>query len=1831
MLAAMLCTLNAFADGYTRLWKQYAEAQSKDLPQNEMAALKAIMTKSAAERCYGHLLKAELLNVSVLAQLSPDSLQPAVDRLKARLKSVEGSDYPAAAVYNCALGRLYRDNDALQGDRNKISHDYFKAAMAHPQQLADYKSTEMQPAIIEGGDSRLFDDDLLSVIGYETKSFGVLNKFYRVSGNRHGEMFSALEMLKAKRGSYKGNAGKSDYLNAVDSLVEQFGDLRACGEVALEHYYFINAYKNTTDEDRIKYIRYALNRWGTYPPISELRNEERSLTNPSFSATIKNSTVIPDAPQTVYLNNIRNLSSLTMTISLLSVNGDTELNPSDDKDYEVLKKGATVIKELTQTQTYFGHQEYQKFNDSLLVSGLPAGVYMVEITTDPKTEPERCLYYVSNVRVVYEKLPKNNMRIVVVNATTGQPIPNAGVRLTMNAVNGSENRNTVALTCGENGEVMYRYNKEPRRIYAYIATDKACPDYNCMSANFNYYDVYDKREATQIYTDRAIYRPGQTVHVSAILSSCQGLTTNVLSDKEVEIALYDANYREVEKKTVKTDNMGTCVADFTLPASGLTGNFHITVNNSRSKYIKVEEYKRPTFEISFPAVNKKYQSGDTLVVMGHARSFAGVAVQGAKVKYTVNREMALWWRSFGSDNSFMLSADTVMTDGDGAFRVEIPLTLPEDKAFPMFYNFVVSADVTDVAGETQHGEMSVPLGTRPTAFSSTLPDKVISDSASAFVFNLRNASGNEIDTNVVYSIDGGTTQQVQTRQKITLPTLSSGRHQLVAVCESDTLKKDFIVFGMQDEKPCITTKDWFYQSAKEFPRNGSQPVIVQVGSSDQDVHILYSIISGNAVIESGIIEKSNALSNRSFTYKNEYGSGLLINYVWMKDGVCYRHKAEIKRPMPDKQLVMKWTTFRNRLTPGQKEVWRLNISRADGKPVAAQLLATLYDKSLDEIVKNNWSFSDGMWQNFPYANWCYGSNRMAYMSADASFISLKVPSLSFSHFDDAMFDSGISYMCPPGFNRNMRVCGSAVDSEPMLMSASPMLMAKSNGAAMNGVSVQETSVDGGHAAGMETRSMNGTDNTDAVAAPSAQVRENLSETAFFYPQLMADDKGNVNIKFTLPESLTTWRFMGLAHTADMCHGMLEGEAVAKKYVMVQPDMPRFVRVGDSSTIVARIINTSEKQQGGNAFMQLIDPETDKVVSAVKKTFNVNAGETQTVTFSYTPDGARSLLICKIFALGKNFSDGEQHYLPVLPNSERVTVTVPFTQHNPGTKSVDIQGLFPQQTVDGQQSKLTVEYTNNPAWLMIQALPSMSIPLSDNVICQCQSYYASVLGQRIMTSSPRIKTIVDSWKAEKNSENSMMSNLQRNQELKDIVLNETPWVAEADDESSQKQQLVNYFDENTLQLRTDNALRKMQQMQNPDGSWSWFKGMEGSMCMTTAVVEMLVRLNTMCGVQGDTRQMLDNAFLFMNKDMMKMVNNMKKEERKGHVQTFPGFTTLHYLYLCALDGRKMTAEINDAQSYLINLMKNEIKDQSIYNKALSAVIFLKHGNSVKAREYAQSLKEYSVFTEEAGRYYDTQRAAYSWCDYKIPTEVAAIEALRSITPDDKTTIDEMLQWLLHEKRTQSWDTPVNSVNAVYAFLNGRIGVLAGQEATTLAIDGKEIVTSQSTAGIGYVKSVLQPTSSMKTFTAKKTSSDTSWGAVYAQFMQKTDQVDSQGSGMTVTREIIGANKELTVGDKIKVRITITADRDYDFVQVTDRRAACMEPVSQLSGYHWGYYCAPKDCSTNYYFNQMSKGKHVVETEYYIDRKGTYETGTCVAQCAYSPEYRATAKSQTLSVR
>ncbi|SEA86975.1 MG2 domain-containing protein [Xylanibacter ruminicola] len=1742
---ALIMPMFLFGQSYSALWKQVSEAEKKDLPKTQYEVLQMIVNKADKEHQYGQLLKAELYAAQTMVDIAPDSLKPEVDRIVARYQ--KATDQVQRLVYQTVLWQIDNENYSIDLGIKKpqLTPELCKL-------LAATKERSYQPFVVMGSDASVFGNDMLSVIGAELGEYQQLRDYYQKAGN-----------LKA--------------VSIIDA------------HLAIDRY---NALPyNTPVVERIAFIDDAIAKWGRWPEINHLRNTKKELTNPQFHLSYPLSVARPMQAQQVVLKDMRHLSQLTMTVYPVRCEGDIEHSPSSEKGWAKIRPllGAPVV---TETKHFAARPEYELFEDSMTLKGLPVGMYLVEFKSNPATEVIRTLYHVTNVFTIAEAQPDGKIRYEVVNATTGQPIADAHLRI----------------------------KERPHSVFAYTDTDKAgAVLYG--NGRYEFYGANRTVNQTAIFTDRSIYRPGQTVHASAMVYQVEnGINQTVRAHQPLKFVLRDANHKVVAEKQTESDAYGVGAVDFTLPAKGLTGLFTIQVENS-SQSIRVEEYKRPTFHVDFAEYKDAYKAGDVLDIKGTALSYAGVPVQDAKVAYKVLRRTALWWWSYNryydegtlgySNHGTEICSGEATTDAEGNFVIKMPLEMPETK-YTMFYNFVLQADVTDMAGETHQGQFTLPLGNRPTALSIDLDEKVLVEDNPQATFHLCNAAGKDIDAEVRYRIDGGEWISVRTNQQIALAKLASGKHRVEAAYEDQTIDRTFVVFSLDDEQPATDTDDWFYQSATQFPGDGI-PVTIQVGSSDQNVHIFYSIFSGFKLIEQGSVDKSNELINRKFTYQDEYENGLLLTFAWVKNGKCYTHTAQIQRPMPDKKLTLEWATFRDRLTPGQKEEWTLTIKDAKGNPVDANLMATLYDQSLDQLVKHQWNFRPYQWIALPRVNWQFVSPRSFSRYASYDWEAFNYDEIGFSLFDHNIYPHPFYRHSFRGVKTLTR--GNVGDGVQLEMAEAPM--------AANESKVFDVVEDGEILKSKETIDTSSAGSADESHADDVQVRENLNETAFFYPQLTTNANGGVAIKFTLPESLTTWQMLGFAHTCDLHYGNIQAEAVAKKDVMIQPNVPRFIREGDKATISARIF--SEKQAQGKATLQLINAETNAIVYEKSQSVSLTAGSTTPVEFEWSMvHGPWSMLIVKMTISGKGFSDGEQHYLPVLPATERVTVSMPITQHQPGTATIDLNKLVP---ADAKNTKLTLEYTNNPVWLMVQALPAVGSPNDDNAISLAASFYANGLGRYIINQNPQIKNVFAQWQQEEvNSNNlSLNSQLAKNEDLKNLVLAETPWVMDADNETEQKHRLVDFFDENLMNNRLSTTIEKLQKLQNAEGAWTWYPGMPGSFYITVAVSEMLVRLNALTQKQSSTSTMLNKAFGYMGQEMVELVKELKKAEKKGEVY-FPSYKALQWLYLVTLDDRQLPADVQQANSYLIELLKKDIKRQSIYDKALAAVIFAKV-DAKRAQEYAQSLKEYTVYREDMGRYYDTPRAGYSWFDYKIPTQSIAIEALQQLTPDDVQTIDEMQRWLLQQKRTQAWDTPINSVNAVYAFLKGQeYRLTQSSKMPAINLDVRTVDIPKATAAIGYVKTKLPQG---KRLTIRKTTDGTSWGAVYAQFFQQIRNIDDNASGLTIKREIL--NKDLKVGDRVKVRLTITADRDYDFVQVVDKRAACMEPVKPLSGYHAGAYITPRDNATCYFFGMLSKGTHVIETEYYIDRAGTYETGTATVECAYAPEFRAVTKSETLDIK
>lgn len=1810
LLIALFATMQVAAQTYDNLWKQAEINAQKDQPKSEIAVMKKIIAKASAAKDYGQLLAAEIRQMTLWKEISADSLTPNVKRMEAEVLKV--NDPALKAVRYAVLGKVYRDMN------EKKSQEFFKKALGQPELLARHTSAEYVPLTLKGVDGSSFNNDLLHLIGFEADSkeaYLQLYTYYNKVGNRGAACLCAYKLIEKYRQDDVREVKKSKYLQTIDSLIQIYQDIPEAGELAVEHFRFMEGATDAKPQDKLNYINYALSRWGEWSRMNELRNAQKRLTEPMFRVKDMPQVLRPGEKVWVQLD-VRNLQNLKISISRLNITADNDYNAQDEATYKMLLKKTTKLHQKDYSRNYYGRPDYQEVKDSIEIGGnLPLGAYLMEVTSDNTgIAPQRELFYVSNLAVMIQQLPDDKHRYVVVNATDGQPVPGAKIMLydrDYDVKTGKWKRLVHArLTTDENGEAYFK--NVDGNVLISTSNDKFTPAKDIYLSRTRYYERKDDKIKHQLFTDRSIYRPGQTVHASAISYIVKkGLDASVPGKSmELNFILRDANGKQVAEQKATTDEYGTASVDFELPKEGQTGLYSISVNGTATKYVRVEEYKRPTFEITFPKVNEKYNWGDTVVVKATAKTYSGVPVQGAKVEYQVTRRNQLWWWGAGSAGQ-LVKTDSCVTREDGTFDVEIPLEaslsgkdeadMSEFMRIARFFNFEVSAIVTDISGESHEGVMSLPLGTKPTILTVNLPKRIETDSLKTVTFAYRNASGMPISSRLKYRIDKGEWKDAEANAPVSIKEYASssassslvwksGVHQLEAICGQDTLQQKFTLFSMKDTHPVEPTTEWYYQTAKTFPRDG-KPVYIQVGSSENGAHIVYSIIAGNKLLEKGAWELGDSIVTLPFTYKEEYASGIVLNYSFVKQGKCYTRMMSIARPLPEKKLDIAWKTFRNRLTPGQKEEWTLKITTPDGKPAKAQLMSVLYDKSLDQIAPHSWKMSLGFSQWLPS---CYWTSNLWYYKMDllgvypTKYFDQK--QLDVDKFDGKYF-SYYAYMQAVELSKLERSSGGTVESVRIQKDEVVREEAKGiwiRSSKMTRVGAAAPSANKVFDVVEEMPQFAGGSGSDAeLFLDQVQVRENMNETAFFYPALESDNNGNVAIRFTLPESVTTWKFMGLAHDKEMRNGLLVDEAVAQKTVMVQPNMPRFLREGDKSTIVVKLFNTSDKKVSGNTRMQILDPETNKVVWQKTQNYSIDAEGSATISFDV--QGLKEgVYINKVVAAGNGYSDGEQHYLPVLSNRELVVNTLPITLHQKGEQSFDLSKLFlnkeGKQAKGAEEAKVTIEYTNNPSWLMVKALPAISNPDEEDAISLMSAIYA----------------------------NTITNHVQKHLSLENLT-----------QES----------------IRLQNQVEKLKKLQNPNGSFSWWKGMKGSRYMTTSVAEMMVRLNAIAGVQKSTARMLTSAIDYLSWQTAQEVREMKKQEEKKQ-KVNPSEQALHYLYILSMDGRKMKQNLEQDKAYLLDKMSKMTGDFSIYGKARAAVVLARNSQQnaayrEKAGEYLQSVNEYAVYREEMGRYYDTRKALYSWRNYKIPTQVSVIEAMQMLKPNDKQTIEELQRWLLMSKRTQVWDTPVNTVDAVYAFMKGNESNWSRKaENAVLKLDGKLLPMPQDSTTLGYVKTE-RPGKASKLSIDKK-SDYTSWGAVYAEFKQPISEIGSMESGIKVRRVIVPAESEskgnAQVGEKVKVTLIITADRDYDFVQITDKRAACLEPVNQLSGYQWsiGCYVSPRDHATNFYFDRLSKGKHIVEMEYYVDRKGDYQSGTCIAECTYSPEFSGRTETYELKV-
>ena len=1627
----------------------------------------------------------------------------------------------------------------------------------------------------------------------------------------------------------KDKLSSDDAIKELKKLASEYQDIDVYCDIALKLAQKYNQLRERVEA--MSEIRKALELYPETRWTEDLKKLENNILAPSLRVEIP--FVYPGYRTDIKVS-YNNITSVTMEAYRLNLPPTTDKLGRNRDSEQIIKKYGTRV--AVNNYTLPPTANYKVRNTQLKYKLPDSGIYMLKLYSKQK-EDVACyeVVYISPYQCVMVNLPDNMVEMVALDRMTGHPVPNAEIVSYIRQDGKYELKNIYQTDV--NGTVEIARDKDKFVCYSVRTSgnDFMKPVSVYSGGFYTNNDSNDITKHTKIFTDRSIYRPGQKVFVSGVVYMQDGDSISVSNDSEVTVSLLDTNRKTVENVKVQTDEFGVYSAEFVLKSNAMPGMYSVKAGE-QYETIRVEEYKRPTFDVVFSKMEDAFSFGDSVRADAKAATFAGSPLCMAKVEYKVLRQDIEWFRYYRNETE-LISGET-MTDADGRFHVDFHLLKPESGNLSANFicsRFRIMATVTSLSGETQSGEYVFSVGGESLSFNiSGLPDKLAKERIGDIKFEVLNYDGIPVETNVryeIYKLDGERntvgkpvfSSEVQSRKPFVpyaLSSLPSGSYRLkVSTADSKEREtshtQDFVLFSLSDSVPPFDTAWWFYQDGESFANDGK--VDFYVGSSEEDAYLMLDVFTSEKRIESKRITFSNSIRKFSYSYKEEYGDGITVCLSLVRNGELYRETIQLAKPEPDKKLLIEWKTFRDKLVPGQTEEWKLTVRDKSGNPVKASMLASAYDASLDEFYPHGWYFSTYFRRNFLPL-------RFQTIAGDRR-LNMNVP------YDYYSAGNGIDFFRGDGFTCFMSFFFNYYGTRGAIMTKASIPVGQENGIAASRNSVTLNYIEP-EVASDETVKV-----TDGASSPA--LRENFSETAFYYPRLHTDSTGTVTMSFVMPDALTKWNFNGFVHTKDMDYGLVKASFTTSKPFMVQPNMPRFVRVGDDSSISSSLINMSDGNISGKVTMTISNPISGKVVYSGTNDFNVREGETGVVTFNYKVTEGIDVLVCTIMAEAGEFSDGERHYLPVLSDKQLIVENVPVQLRGDETKTVDTGKLFNGGSQTATNKKLTVEMTANPQWHVIQALPVLGTPSSDDAMSWSAALYANSLSLHIVKSSPKIKQVFDTWVLQGKDDKDFWSELSKNEELKNIIIEETPWLAEAEDEAARKQRIALLFDVNGMNDRLATAVTNLAQLQLEDGSWPWFKGMSSSPYITLQIVQSLARLKSL-GITFGSQ---------MNNVYQKAIGYLAKEAAEWHSRViknkntyWPQYMIMHYLYVCAID--KDAARLADAKvnSYFTDYFMGKSASLDIQDKSVMATVMDAAGKKNEAKVLLQSVVEYMVSNEDMGSYFDTYKAGYSWCNYRIPAHVSAMEAIMRLGENKEVLLDDMRLWLLKQKQVQVWDTPISSVNAIYAFLADGGSRLDSTSVMMANVGGETITTPDDAIGQVSVSLHGEEINNVKAITVSRKGSGTGWASVYTQCLESMDKVKLyDGDGLRIERKYMSGDREidresvLSVGDKVTVSITVSADRDMDFVRIKDEKPACLEAASQLSSYSWsdglGYYRVNKDASVEFFVDSMRKGTYTITYDAYVTRSGNYVSGPASVISVYAPQFGSHSEGFTMTVR
>lgn len=1618
---------------------------------------------------------------------------------------------------------------------------------------------------------------------------------------------------------------------------------------------------------------------------------------------------------------------------------------------DILKRLNAIKPLKTWNQLLPATEDYLDHSTEIKADGIKKGYYALMISTNPNFTIEAgkeavgiSTLFASQISFVTKNNNNNeNFELYVLDRNNGQPLKDATVKFYRNTYD-YKTRKYIRTDLGTavsdaSGYVSKKINKPSAQDYynENFLFDVSYKD-DFLPSEQAYYKYYYPRNETpsaqkqiHLFTDRSIYRPGQTIYFKGIITQQTGDEHKILPNEKAAVIFKDVNYQEIKSQEFTSNEFGSFTGTFTAPTAGLLGSMTLETNFG-SVSVQVEEYKRPKFEVTFDPIRKSYNLNDVVTATGKAVSYAGANIDNAEVKYSVRRVAEFpvwcWWGWcrpwFPPSNEKIIANGLTKTDDNGAFKIDFT-AIPDlsiSKEFKPYFNYEVTADVVDINGETHSSTTTVRVGylaieanlyvdehidntkenkisvstdnlngepeptdvtikiydliepqnpkkarlwEQPDKFSLTKPehDKL-------FPYEIYNnedlvnnwPKGNLINT---YSFNTGK----QTDIKLASNTLPSGAYIIEFACKDKNgnpieFKKTFLSSSLTDKTP--NPKSFAYFKLDKTTAKPSETVNYQIGSSMQNAYAIIETAFKGKILEKKTVRLNNEIKTFSLPVKEEYKGGVEINYVIVSKNRSYTGSQYIAVPYEDKSLKIEWITFRDKLLPNAKEQWKLKISGPNKEKVASELLATLYDASLDAFLPHGFNF--GLSQ--PYYNGylgSYGADDFGIKNSNLYTSKGWNPEKEYaSHGYDNLNLFGLSL---GGYNGRLyysRGGGSGKGAVMYEMAAAPKMLedvavTKSDGSAKEEISKKLQEVVVGSKLPLKSDEVLDSVSTKPTKKPEVSPRVNLNETAFFLPQLQTDADGNVILNFQMPEALTKWNFLGLAHTKDLQYQYFTKSVVTQKELMVTPNAPRFLREGDKLTLMTKITNLSNKDLSGVAVLTIKDAVTGKEINSLfkntlaAKNFSVAKGLNTSASWEIEVPSGVDAITYEIVAKAGDFSDGEAAALMVLPNRMMVTETMPLWVRGESKKTFTFDKLLNNKSTTLKNYNLTLEMSSQPVWYAVQALPYMMEYPYECAEQLFSRYYANTLASYIANQNPKIKTIFDIWK----NTDALLSNLEKNQELKSVLLEETPWVRDAQDETEQKKRIALLFDLTKMADEQQRAFDKLLQMQTPNGGFTWFPGMPDNRYITQHIVAGFGHLAKLDVIKmkdnPKVEAMLQKAVAYLDDRLREDLENIKKYDKDYLKNNHLYYDNIHALYARSFFDYKIEKQNQEAYDYFLKQEKDNWLNQDLYAKGMVALTLQRNKEKSTADKIITSLKQNSISSEELGMYWKANETG-GWYWYQAPVETQAllIEAFSEVTNDNKS-VDEMKVWLLKQKQTTSWKSTKATAEACYALLLQGKDWTKSDKLVEVKMNNQAIDPVKLNAtvepGTGYYKvkwtgDNIKP--EMAKIELKKSDKGPAYGAVYWQYFEDLDKITGATTALQLTKKLFkvettNEGKKLTeitektplqVGDEVKVRIELRTDRNLEYVHMKDMRAAGFEPVNVLSQYKWqdglGYYESTKDVATHFFMDWMNKGVYVFEYSVRATISGNFSNGITLIESMYAPEFKSHSKGERVTI-